>query len=62
VTPDGRYLIFAASVGSLPTSTICRLPMRSSFVKHTKVLNGSGNLYRIPMSYVFDITRPNAKT
>jgi WD40 repeat protein len=36
VTPDGRYLIFASERGSQPTSTICRLPMRSSFVKHTK--------------------------
>ena len=59
VSPDGQYLIFASERG-FPTDPHDQNMSYDDFIKGThEILNGYGNIYRVPMSYVFETTRPH---
>lgn len=61
VTSDGKYLIFTSERG-FPTENHDSPISYDDFIRHShETLNGLGNLYRIPMSYVFEVTGRKAE-
>jgi len=58
VSPDGKYLYFGSERAPEPAKH--EGPMTyEEFVRQTRsVLNGLGNIYRVPMSYVFEVAKP----
>ncbi len=58
VSPDRKWLYFS-SERLLPESTKLERFTYADFVRVARsTFNGLGNIYRIPMEYVFDVTRP----
>ena len=58
VTPDGKYLIFNSERGFFSEKHEGTMS-NSEFVRASNsVLNGLGNIYRVPMSYVFEVAKP----
>jgi len=58
VSPDGKYLYFGSERFSEPAKHDGPMTYEE-FVRQTRsVLNGLGNIYRVPMSYVFAVTKP----
>ena len=58
ISPDGKYLIYSSEKG-FPTDKRDRPVTYDEFAQKVRgVMNGLGNIYRVPMDYVLKIAKP----
>lgn len=58
VTPDGKWLIFTSERGMTSEKRDAPFTYREFSERSRGILDGLGNIYRIPMEYVLRTTRP----
>lgn len=58
ISPDGKYMVFSSEKG-FPTDRRDQPMTYDDFMQKTRgTLNGLGNIYRIPLDYVLQTTKP----